>query len=181
MASAGTHANTGSQQANMGLLAAPNDWFANGYEYAQITYTQTFPSNWLAVSVGQYPFAQYDGNQYAGNAQSNFIGCALAQNGTQTYANAGTGAYVQITPNRVLQFAGGLQSATDITGDALTTDGFGDGKIAYFLNAQWTPAYLAGGTYSIPYYNQPSVPQQSSLNFLLSTTDKRPMGVAKRR
>jgi len=157
-----THANTNSQQASMGLAAVPNDWEANGYQYAQITYTQTFPGNWLAVTVGQYSFAEGDGNQYAGNAQTNFINYALAQNGTQTYANAGSGAYVQITPNGVLQFAGGLQGATDITGHALTTNGFGDGKIAYGLFAQWKPTYLAGGAYSVLYYDQPAVPQQPS-------------------
>jgi hypothetical protein len=34
-----THANSESQRAGMGLLAEPNDWAANGYQYAQITYT----------------------------------------------------------------------------------------------------------------------------------------------
>ena len=157
-----THANTNSQQISMGLLTTPNDWATNGYQYSQITYTQTFPGNWLAVTVGQYSFALYDVNQYAGDVQSNFINYALAQNATQTYANAGTGAYVQIMPNSVLEFAGGLQSATDITGHALTTNGFGDGKIAYGLFAQWKPTYLAGGAYSILYYDQPAVPQQPS-------------------
>jgi len=117
-----TKANTNSQQASMGLLAAPNDWGSNGYQYAQLTYTHTLPGNVVAVSVGQYSFGQYDGNQYAGNAQANFVNFALAQNATQTYANAGTGAYVQITPNSQLQFAGGLQNATNISGEGLTTN-----------------------------------------------------------
>jgi len=157
-----TPANTNSQQGSMGLLAAPNDWGSNGYQIAQITYTQTFPGNWLAVSIGQYSFGQYDGNQYAGNAQTNFLNYALAQNATQTYVNAGVGAYVQITPNKVLQFAGGLQGATDVTGETVTAAGFRNGEIAYFLSAQWSPTFLAGGTYSILYYNQPSVPEQTS-------------------
>ncbi len=157
-----THANTRSQQGSMGLLTAPNDWGANNYQYAQITYTHTFPGNWLAMSVGQYSFVQYDGNQYAGNAQTNFINYALAQNATQAYANAGIGAYMQITPNSQLQFAGGLQNATDITGGAPTTSGFHDGQVAYFMNAQWTPTFLAGGTYSLLYYSQPAVPLQPS-------------------
>ncbi len=111
---------------------------------------------------GSTLFGQYDGNQYAGNAQTNFIGYALAQNATQTYANAGIGGYVQITPTSELQFAGGVQGATDITGGALTTRGLTDGRIAYFLAAQWTPTYLAGGTYSVLYYRQPAVPLQPS-------------------
>ena len=48
-----------------------------------------------------------------------------------------------------LQFATGLQSATDISGHALTTNGFGSDKVAYFLLAQWTTKFLGGGTYSI--------------------------------
>jgi hypothetical protein len=157
-----TGANTNSQQGSMGLITAPNDWGANGYQYGQITYTQTLPGKWLAVSAGQYSFGQYGGNQYAGNAQANFINYALAQNATQTYANAGMGAYAQINPNSQLQFAGGLQGATNITGETVTVSGFRNNQIAYFLNAQWTPSFLAGGTYSILYYDQPSVPQQPS-------------------
>jgi len=157
-----TPANTNSQQGSMGLITAPNDWGANGYQYAQITWTQTLPGKWLAVSAGQYSFGQYDGNQYAGNAQANFINYALAQNATQTYANAGMGAYAQITPDSQLQFAGGLQGATNITGETVTTSGYRNNQIAYFLNAQWTPTFLAGGTYSMLYYHQPSVPEQPS-------------------
>jgi Carbohydrate-selective porin, OprB family len=157
-----THANTSSQQSSMGLITPPNDWGVNNYQYAQITYTHTFPGNWLAVSVGQYSFGEYDSNQYAGDAQTNFINYALAQNGTQAYANAGVGSYVQITLNPQLQIAGGLQSATDITGGAPTISGFHDGQIAYFMNAQWTPTFMAGGTYSLLYYSQPAVPLQPS-------------------
>lgn len=157
-----THATTVSRQARMGMITPPNDWSANGYQFAQITYTHTLPGNWLAVAVGQYSFAQYDGNQYAGDAQVNFINYALAQNGTQTYANAGTGAYVQLTPNSTVQLAGGMQGATDITGESLTTNGLHDNKIAGFVAAQWTPTFLAGGSYGILYYSQPSVPQQPS-------------------
>jgi len=157
-----TPANTNSQQGSMGLITAPNDWGANGYQFAQITWTQTLPGKLLAVSAGQYSFGQYDGNQYAGNAQANFINYALAQNATQTYANAGVGAYLQINPNSQLQFAGGMQGATNITGETVTTSGYRNNQIAYFLNAQWTPTFLAGGTYSMLYYNQPSVPQQPS-------------------
>jgi hypothetical protein len=155
-----TRANTGSRQASMGMITPPNDWSANSYQYAQITYTYNFPGNWLAVAVGQYSFAQYDSNEYAGDAQTNFINYALAQNATQTYANAGTGAYVQVTPNSHLQFAGGAQNATDITGQALTANGWHDGQIASFLTAQWTPAFLAGGSYGVIVYHQPSVPLQ---------------------
>ena len=51
-----TRANTNSQRGSMGLLAVPNDWEVNGYQYAQLTYTQTFPGNWLAITAGQLWF-----------------------------------------------------------------------------------------------------------------------------
>jgi hypothetical protein len=157
-----TRANTSSQQGSMGLLAPPNDWVADGYHFQRLTYTHTFPGNVLAVSVGQYSFAQFDGNPYAGNPQSSFINFALAQNGTQAYAAAGTGAYAQITPNSQLQVGGGFQGATDVGSQYLTTYGLQKGKIAYFLTSQWTSTILAGGSYSILYYCQPSVPAQSA-------------------
>jgi hypothetical protein len=157
-----TRPNTGARLGSMGLITEPNAWGANGYQLAQLTYTHTFPGQWLAVAVGQYSFGQYDDNQYSGDAQTTFINYALAQSGTQTYANAGTGAYVQINPNSSLQFAGGVQSATDISGHAVTTNGWRDNKLAYFVSAQWTTEFMAGGTYNIIYYNQPSVPQQPS-------------------
>lgn len=155
-----TQATTNSRQARMGLLTPPNDWGDDSYQFAQITYTHTFPGNWLAVAVGQYSFGQYDANQYAGDAQTNFINYALAQNGTQTYSNAGTGAYVQVTPNSRLLFAGGVQNATDVLGRSVTINGFQDGQLAWFVTAQWTPAFLAGGSYGVLYYSQPSVPLQ---------------------
>lgn len=55
-----------------------------------------------------------------------------------------------------------LQGATNITGETVTVRGFHNHQIAWFLDAQWTPTFLAGGTYSMLYYNQPSVPQQPS-------------------
>ena len=157
-----TQATANSRQARMGLLTLPDDWGADAYQFAQITYTHTLPGNWLALAVGQYSFGQFDANQYAGDAQTNFINYALAQNGTQTYSNAGTGAYVQVTPNSHLQFAGGAQGATDVTGRAVTLNGWQNGQVAWFLTALWTPSFLAGGSYGLLYYNQPSVPLQPS-------------------
>ena len=176
-----THANTLAQQQRMGLLTPPNGWSTNGYQYAQITYTHTLPGNRLAVSVGQYSIGLFDGNAYAGSAQTNFVNYALSWNGTQTYANAGTGAYLQLMPTDTLQFAAGLQSATDVTGATLTTGGLSDGRIAYFASAHWSPKILAGGAYGILYYTQPSVPLQpgasQGVSFSASQTITRSYGV----
>lgn len=157
-----TRPSTGTRLATMGLITQTNAWPQNGYQLTQLTYTHTFPGKWLSIAAGQYTFGQYDDNQYSGDAQTSFINYALAQSGTQTYANAGMGAYAQLNPTESLQFAGGMQSATDITGHAVTMNGFGSNKIAWFASAQWTTTFLGGGTYNIIYYDQPSVPLQPS-------------------
>jgi hypothetical protein len=155
---------TNDQVATMELLAPPNDWGANSVQFAQLTYTHTLPGNIVAATIGQYSFAQFDGNEYAGNSQTNFISYPLAQDATQTYANAGFGAYLQITPNSKFALAGGFQEATNVTADTIEVN-LGTGKYAYFLNGQWTPRFLAGGTYSFLFYHQPSVPQQPSSSY----------------
>jgi len=160
-----TRATTAAQQARMGLLTPPNGQVSDGYEYVQATYTHTLPDtwSWLSITVGQYEFDNFDNNQYADSAQANFINYALAQNGTQTYANAGLGAYVQeATPSGQFTFAQGFQSATDISGSTFTTRGLSTGKQGYFLYAQWVPTFLTGATYSVIWYAQPSVPEQPS-------------------
>jgi hypothetical protein len=93
-----TKATTQSQQARLGLITPPNNQIMNLRQYNQLMYTHTFPDawSWLSVTAGQYTFAAFDSNLYAGNAQTNFIS-PLTQNGTQAYPNGGLGAYTQAT------------------------------------------------------------------------------------
>jgi len=155
-------ANIPKMQSRLGLLIPPSDWFDNATDYAQLTYTHTFPGDWrwLSATVGQYPFSLYDGNQYAGDAQVNFVNYALAQNATQTYPSAGVGAYLEAAAAaHDLVFAGGFQDATDLAGSTITAHGFARGTFAYFLAARWTPKILAGGSYGLIWYTQPALPQ----------------------
>jgi hypothetical protein len=160
-----TEATTGSQQVRLGLITPPNNQIMNLRQYNQLMYTHTFPDawNWLSVTAGQYAFAAFDSNLYAGNAQTNFISYPLTQNGTQAYPNGGLGAYAQATtPDQQFTFAGGFQGATNVSGNALSTRGFSTGKYAYFMAGEWAPNILGGGAYSLLGYSQPSVPQQPS-------------------
>jgi hypothetical protein len=160
-----TNATTQSQQARLGLITPPNNQIMNLRQYNQLMYTHTFPGawNWLSITAGQYTFAAFDSNLYAGNAQTNFISYPLTQNGTQAYPNGGLGAYAQATsPDQLFIFAGGFQGATNVTGNALSTRGFTTGKYAYFMAGEWAPNILDGGTYSLLGYSQPSVPQEPS-------------------
>jgi hypothetical protein len=105
-----------SLQSKLGLITSPSVQPINLREYNQIMYTHTFPDgwNWLSVTIGQYGFAAYDSNQYAGNSQTNFISGPLAGNATQTYPNGGHGAYAQAqTPDQQFTFAAGFQNASN--------------------------------------------------------------------
>jgi len=158
-----TNATTESQQVRLGLITPPNNQIMNLRQYNQLMYTHTFPDawNWLSITIGQYTFAAFDSNLYAGNPLTNFISYPLTQNGTQSYPNGGLGAYAQATtPDQQFSFAGGFQGATNVTGNALTTRGFSTGKYAYFMAGEWAPNILGGGTYSLLGYSQPSLPQQ---------------------
>jgi hypothetical protein len=130
---------------------------------AQLTYTQTLPAlwRWLSATLGQYSFGLYDQNEYAGNAQSNFVNYALAQNATQTYASGDLGAYAQAAaPDRKWVLAGGLQGATNLTGSGLSLRGIATGKLAYFAAAQSAPGVL-GGCYGL-WCAWPATPAQPS-------------------
>ena len=158
-----TGTNTPAFQTRAALLTPPSDWGANTTDYAQLTYTHTLPGDWrwLSLTIGQYSFGAYDTNQYAGNAQTNFINYALAQNATQTYVSGDLGAYVQAAaPEQDLVFAGGFQGATNLAGSTITTRSIAGGKDAYFLAAQWAPKLLGGGQYSVLWYAQPALPEQ---------------------
>jgi porin len=155
-------ANTAKMQSRLGLLTPPSDWGVDTTDFAQLTYTHTLPGawRWLSMTIGQYPFSLWDGNQYAGDAQANFVNYALAQNGTQTYGSAGLGAYLEAAaPARDLVLAGGFQDATNPAGSTITAQGLAAGKLAYFLAARWTPRFLAGGSYGLLWYVEPALPE----------------------
>jgi Carbohydrate-selective porin, OprB family len=147
-------------QARSNLLTPPSDWGGNFSQLAQLSYTQTLPGQWrwLSATVGQYSFGLYDRNEYAGDAQFNFVNYALAQNGTQAYVGGDLGAYAQAAaPDREWTLAGGFQGATNLGGSGLSTRGIATGKLAYFVAAQASPNAL-GGSYSLLWYVQPAVP-----------------------
>jgi hypothetical protein len=110
--------NTTTFQNRAGLLSPPSDWGVNTTDYAQLAYTHTLPGkwDWLSVTIGQYSFALYEVNQFAVNAQTNFISYALAQNATQAYVSADLGAYARAAaPGCNLVFAGGFHKAPRIS------------------------------------------------------------------
>lgn len=158
-----TNQNGEDLQNNLGLVTPNNDFGTRQNTFAQLTYTHALPGNKVLITVGQYPFYNFDGNQYLANQQQNFNNDILSQNGSSTYAIAGLGSYIQINPSDTVQLAAGLQSADNITGETLSTKNFGDGGYSWFAYAQWTPKFegLGSAQYSLTYYQVPSVRLQS--------------------
>jgi Carbohydrate-selective porin, OprB family len=73
------------------------------------------------------------------------------------------GAYAQAeTPDQQFAFAGGVQGATNVAGNTLSTRGFRTGKYAYLMAGEWTPNFLGGEAYSLLGYSHPPLPQQPS-------------------
>jgi hypothetical protein len=158
-----TLANTGSQAGNMGLITFPNDWVSNNYTWSTVAYTHTLPGamNFLSLTLGQYNLFSFDPSAYAANAQINFISYPFAQDATQTFPNAGLGAYATAkTPDEQFALSGGFQGATNLSGREITADSYHQGKYTYWANFQWRPEFsgVGKGIYSILYYDQPAVP-----------------------
>jgi porin len=150
---------------NLGIIAQINDYPGNGEDsFDQLTYTHAFPGNKLLLSIGQYPFYNFDGNQYLDDQQKNFNNYLFSQNGTSTYPIAGLGAYAQINATNTIQLAAGFQNATDITGANLSSKGFSEENFAWLGYAQWTPKFhgLGDAQYSLTYYDVTTVPLQPS-------------------
>lgn len=137
-----------------------NDTPTNNYALHQLTYTHVLPGKLVQFGVGQYPFSNFDHNQYASNQQTNFINYALSQNASQSYVSNSLGAYVQINPTATISVAAGFQDASNISGHRIQFSSFGQGYYSWFGYAQWKPVIngLGSAQYSVLYYQQPAIP-----------------------
>jgi porin len=159
----GTNQNAADVAGNLGLITPINDFPVNQTKVSQVTYTQAFPGNKLLLTVGQYPFYNFDGNQYLNNQQQDFNNFVLSQNAAATYAVAGVGAYAQVNATSDIQFSAGFQDASNLKGANISTRNFGSTDFAWFGYAQWSPAFkgLGSSLYSVFYYQVPTVPTQA--------------------
>lgn len=161
------------------LANSINDYSTPSDAIDQLSYTQSLFSNKFSITVGQFPLSDFDGTQYDSNQQTNFINYALSQNASETYPIAGLGAYIQINPNDEWSFAGGFQNARNITGQTLSSKGWGDHRFTTFGSVSYTPTINGQtGQYSLLVYNQPNVdtqPQNTtgwSVNMSQNLTEK---------
>ncbi len=150
-------------QSRLGMLTAINDMASRLLQFPQLTYTQTSPGNAVSVGLGQYPFYNFDGNQYLANQQLNFNSYIFAQNGASTYPLAGLGAFLQWNVTGTVQVAAGFQGANNLAGQTLSADQWGNDGLAWFGYAQWTPKVAGLGTsqYSVSWFSTPGVPAQA--------------------
>ncbi|MBS7804493.1 carbohydrate porin [Rhizobiales bacterium TNE-4] len=158
----------GNQQSGASLtgrlraITPVTDTPTNDYTFNQLTYTHVFPGKLLQVSVGQFPFSNFDNNQYAANQQTNFVNYALSQNASQAYVPDSLGGYLQVNLTQTVSVASGFQDANNITGNRIQFSTASKGQYAWFGYAQWKPVIEGFGAaqYSLLYYQQPKVPMQ---------------------
>lgn len=171
-------ASAGELASDLGVNSPLNAYPANVRFFRRLSYTHQLPGDWLAVTVGQYPFASFDGNAYANDQQTGFLSDAMSQNGSQNYSKASLGAYAQLMPSGVVTLAGGFHDGNNLTGTSIAFNTVGQGPYAWFLYGAWSPT-IAGwgqGQYALFYYNLPSVPAQPRASDGLSFSASQPVG-----
>ncbi len=148
---------------NIGIATAVNDYTQKANYFDQLSYTHQLPGDMksLSFTIGQFPLYNFDGTTYNSNQQINFINEALSQNQTSLYPSAGLGGYVSVTPNNLISLSMGLQDATNVSGDKISSSHWKDKKFTPFISATLSPTNKLGDMQlSVLLYHQPSVPEQ---------------------
>jgi carbohydrate-selective porin OprB len=163
---------------NIDIINPINNQPVANQQFVQLTYTHSFPGDWLAISLGQFAFSNFDGNAYANDQQVNFISYSLTQNGSQNYSQAGLGAYAQVNPTKEITLVTGFQDANDFSGSYIQFPTLGRGQYAWFGYGAWSPTVggWGQGNFSLLYYNQPGVPLQPLASQGLSFSASQPIG-----
>ena len=155
-------------QNNSGMVSSINDFDEDEQEFSGLYYTYQLPAkyNWMTIGAGQYSLYQFDGTDYNSNQQVNFLNYALSQNASATYADAGLGAYVQLTPGN-WSITAGAQDATNIEAPSIRFNHLKDKHYATFGQICYNPhiCHLGDGQYSVMVYQQPYVKQQPDSTF----------------
>ncbi|MBQ2810598.1 MAG: carbohydrate porin [Alphaproteobacteria bacterium] len=147
----------------MGVVDDINDYSTNANEFNELYYSYQFAGklDWLTIALGQFPIYNFDGSPYNSNQQVNFINYALSQNASSTYAIAGVGAFVQITPKSDWSFAIGAQDASNVDAVSVRVNDLSDGHFTTFGQIQYAPTNKLGeAEFSVLLYNQPAVKLQ---------------------
>ncbi len=173
-------ANAAELAGNLALNSPVNAYPVNIRFFRQVSYTHRFPGEWLAVTLGQYPFASFDGNAYANDQQIGFISNSMSQNGSQNYSKAALGAYALVMPSRDITLAAGVHAASKASGSYVSFDTIGQGPYAWFLYGAWSPVLggLGQRQLALLYYNLPGNAVQPWASDGLSFSVSQPVGAA---
>lgn len=148
---------------NSGFVTPINDFPDKTQQFSELYYTYQLPNryNWLTFGIGQYSLYNFDGGSYNANQQANFINYSLSQNAAATYASAGVGAYVQLTPDN-WNFTFGAQDASNVEATSVRVNSLHDEHYLTFGSVSYSPTIkgLGQGQYSVLFYNQPAVSEQ---------------------
>lgn len=146
-----------------GIIGEINDYNDKSDRCPTLTFTQTFPKELVAVTLGQYNFYDFDGTRYDNSQFSGFISYALSQNATATYSSGSMGAYMSVRPISSINVQFGFQDAYNITGNGLDLYNLTKNRYNCFGSISWKPSSRLGeGHYSALIYNTRKVPQQLS-------------------
>lgn len=147
----------------MGVVNDINDYNENADEFVELYYSYQLGGSWdwLTLNAGQFPIYLFDGSNYNSNQQVNFINYALSQNPSSTYATAGVGAFVQMTPKGDWSFAFGAQDASNVDAVSIRVNRIHDKHFTTFGQVQYAPTNKLGDAqFSVLLYNQPAVKLQ---------------------
>ena len=149
---------------NSGFVTPINDYPDNENEFNEFYYTYQFGGewSWLTLALGQYPIYNFDGTSYDANQQVNFINESFSQNASETYTQAGLGAYIQITPTDDWSFAFGGQDGTNVDAQSIRFNNLNKEHYTTFGYVAYTPTIkgLGDANVSLLVYNQPWVKEQ---------------------
>ncbi|CRI33576.1 Porin AaxA [Chlamydia pneumoniae] len=146
-----------------GTASSMNDYSNRENNLAQLTFSQTFPGDFLTLAIGQYSLYAIDGTLYDNDQYSGFISYALSQNASATYSLGSTGAYLQFTPNSEIKVQLGFQDSYNIDGTNFSIYNLTKSKYNFYGYASWTPKPSCGdGQYSVLLYSTRKVPEQNS-------------------
>ena len=149
---------------NIGIATPLNDYTEKANYFDQLSYTQNFSGalKSFSVTLGQFPLYNFDGMEYNSNQQINFLNEALSQNLTGVYPTAGLGGYITWAPSSLFSLSAGVQDATNVSGNRITTKNLSDKKVTSFLSASYSPTNSLGELQlSLLLYHQPSVEEQT--------------------
>jgi len=173
-------ANAAELAADLRLNSPLNAYPANSQFFRQVSYTHELPGESIAITLGQYPFASFDGSFYANDQQKSFLSNSMSQNGSQNYSKASLGAYAQLTPLQGVTLASGFHDANNLTGSSIDFNTVGRGPYSWFVYGAWSPSppSVGKGQYALLYYNLAGVPARPRASDGLSFSASQAIGSA---